>query len=301
MFNYSEKQTKHELDEKMIGGQPGEHPTLLIGSVFYEGEFADPESSLDEASDLIHRQRELEEKTNLNSMVDVFIYDQEEIEWKLDFMLDETNGMFSIDVPESEVRIAALEYLDEQDELNRILFNSINLGITEREKKVLKRASPKAGIILGYNPKDTSVQGRMDIIKNGDSLIDTGLIEICEENDIIPFLDPAATPFGKDACETFRSIPVFKSEFGLPTGCSPHNVVESWQWLDERDNSYFETVDSSLDIAPIVLGADFLYYGPIENSEKEFHNIAAIDKLIAEGSETYFGTKIERPHPYYLE
>ncbi|MFW5928720.1 MAG: hypothetical protein ACOCSL_05890 [Thermoplasmatota archaeon] len=300
MFNYSKKQTRYNIYDTKIGGQPGEYPTLLIGSIFYEGEFDDPKKSKKIVSELIQEQKELSEKTNLNSIVDIFIYEKKEIKWKIDFILDETDGLFSIDIPDSEVRTETIKYIDSQDSLDRVLYNSINLGITSKEKNVLRENPPEAAIVLGYNPKNTSVQGRLDILKNGDGLTDSGLLEICKSNDIKPLIDTGATPFGKDACETLRAIPVLKSDLGLPIGSAPHNVIESWDWMEKVDKSIFNTVDSAIDTLPILLGADFLYYGPIENCEKEFYTVATVNKLVAEGSETYFGTEIDGYHPYHL-
>lgn len=300
MFNYSTEQEEYDLQGINIGGQPGKYPTLMIGSIFYEDEFEEPKKSKIDASELIQNQKELSEGTNLNSIVDIFIYEKNEIKWKIDFILDETDGLFSIDIPDSEVRTETIKYIASQNSLDRVLYNSINLGITSEEKSMLKENPPEAAIVLGYNPKSTSVQGRLDIIENGDGLTDSGLLEICKSSKIKPFIDTGATPFGKDACETFRSIPVFKSTLGLPTGCAPHNIVESWNWLENCEGSLFDTIDSSVDTLPILLGADFLYYGPIENCKKEFHTIATVDKLIAEGSETYFGTDIDDFHPYFL-
>jgi len=300
MFNYSTEQEEYDLQEIKLGGQPGKYPTLMIGSVFYEGEFEVPKESLDKAEKLIEKQRDIGKKTKLNSIVDVFIYEKDEIRWKLDFIIDKTSGLFSIDVPDSEVRVEAIKYLDDKNSLDRVLYNSINLGITPEEETILETYPPEAAVVLGYNPTNTNVNGRLNIIEDGGELLDEGLLEICNKNDIKPLLDTGATPFGKDACETLRAVPVFKSDLGLPTGCAPHNIVESWDWMDDRDQSIFNTVDSAIDTLPILLGADFLYYGPIENCQKEFHTVAIVDKLVAEGSETYFGTEIDVYHSYHL-
>ncbi len=302
MFSYTKEQEFHDLDGIRIGGQPGVRPTLMVGTVFYQEQFDDPRSSIDEVIDLIDEQKKISERVSIPSMVDFFIYEKEEIDWKLDLALDNIDGMFSLDMPESEVRIEVLKRLDEIGALDRVIYNSLNLGLTEDEIECLKKYSPRSAVLLAYNPQMNNTQGRIDIIKEGGKLMEKGLLPLAEEIGIdFPLLDTAATPFGEKACESLRAIPVFKNEFGLPTGCSLHNTVESWEWLKQYENKeqIFEILDTSIDNLPILLGADFIYYGPIENAHHSLLNTAMVDKLIAEGAQDYFGIDVVDKHPYH--
>ncbi len=302
MFSYAEEQTTHELDDMKVGGQPGEFPTLMVGTMFYEDQFKEPISSLDEASELIDRQNKISEKASVPSMVDIFIYEKEEVRWKLDFALDKIDGFFSVDVPESEVRMKVLEYLEEQDSLDRVIYNSLNLGLEEEEYELLKDKTPAGAILLAYNPQDNSTHGRKEMISEGGVLLDEGLLEMSEKIGVeYPLLDTAATTFGEGACEAVRSVPVFKTEFGLPVGCSLHNTLEAWRWLDqyEHKGEIFDIIDAAVDNLPMLLGADFIYYGPIENAERSIVNAAFTDKIIAEGAQDYFGIEVSEAHPYH--
>ena len=302
MFSYTKEQATFELETIKVGGEPGQFPTMMVGTVFYEGQFKEPEKSKEKVKTLIERQKKMSEKTSIPSLVDFFIYEKEEVEWKIDFALQNTEGYFSLDMPESEVRIEALKYLDEKDALSRVIYNSFNLGVTEEELEVLEEKTPSAAIMLAYNPQSNNTQGRLDILTNGGNLLDEGLLTMAQDIGIEKtFLDTAATPFDEGACETIRSIPVFKSELGLPVGCAFHNTVEAWQWLEEYEDKKYvmDALDTGIDGLPVLLGADFIYYGPIENSRLSFPYIAMVDKLIAEGAEDYFGQEIDKDHPYY--
>ncbi len=302
MFSYTKEQKTYELGDIKVGGLPGQFPTLMVGTVFYKGQFKNPKRSKSKVSALIQKQKEFSEKTSIPSLVDFFIYEKDEVEWKIDFAIENTDGYFSLDIPESEVRIKALEYLDEQDALSRVVYNSFNLGVTDKELEVLKEKTPSAAIILAYNPQNNNTQGRLDILTDGGKLLEKGLLDMAKEVGIEKtLLDTAATPFGEDACETIRAIPVFKSELGLPVGCALHNTVESWQWLEEYSDrkKILDSIDTGIDGLPVLLGADFIYYGPIENSRYSFPYIAMVNKLIAEGAEDYFGQDIDEEHPYY--
>jgi len=301
MFSYTQEQRTYDLEGIKLGGQPGVYPTLMVGTIFYKDQFEDPKKEQEKAVDLILEQDELSKKTSIPSLVDIFIYEKEEIEWKIDFALDHIEGFFSLDMPESEVRIEVIKHLEEIDALDKVIYNSLNLGITKEEIEELKENTPKGAILLGYNPQKNNTQGRADIIKDGGALMDEGLLPLAKDIGVEYFLlDTAATPFGEKACESLRAVPVFKNEFGLPTGCSLHNTVESWKWLNEYEgkDKIFKTLDTSIDNLPVLLGADFIYYGPIENSSLALPNMAMVNKLIAEGAEDYFGVEVSEKHPH---
>jgi len=300
MFSYTREQKTFDLEGIKVGGQPGVNPTLMVGTIFYEDQFEDPKEGREKAAELIHEQNKLSKRTSIPSLVDIFIYEKKEIEWKVEFALENIDGIFSLDMPESEVRIEVLNHLEEIGALEKVIYNSLNLGVREKEEKMLKENTPKGAILLGYNPQKNNTQGRVDIIKDGGALMDKGLLPLAEDSGIeYIFLDTAATPFGEKACESLRAVPVFKNEFGLPTGCSLHNTVESWKWLNEYESkeNIFKTLDASIDNLPVLLGADFIYYGPIENASLALPNMAMVDKLMAEGAEDYFGAEISEEHP----
>ncbi|MFO8110195.1 MAG: hypothetical protein R6U17_06740 [Thermoplasmata archaeon] len=299
MFTFAKEQTTLELGDLRVGGQPGENATLAVGSIFYEGQFQEPKKALGDAEGLINTQRDMADELAVQTLVDIFIYDQEEIEWKVNFILEAFDGMISFDVPESTVRMQLLEYLEQVGSLDRTIYNSINLGITEEELKVIQRCTPLGAILLAYDPQDNSTQGRLNMIKGGSKLIPQGMLEM---SDMIEYklLDTAVTPFGEGTSESLRAIPVFKSEFGLPTGCAMHNAVEAWNWLSKyrRKEEVMPILDAAVDVPPMIFGADFIYYGPIENARHQLPMVAMIDRLIGEGAETYFGIEVPEDHPF---
>ncbi len=301
MFSFTQEQITYDLEGIKVGGQPGVYPTLMVGTIFYEDQFENPKREQKKAVELINKQDELSRKTSIPSLVDIFIYEKEEIEWKVDFALENIEGIFSLDMPESEVRIEVLNHLGEIGALDNVIYNSLNLGVTEKEIEKLEENTPNGAVLLGYNPQKNNTQGRVDIIKDGGALMQEGLLPLAREAGIeYLLLDTAATPFGEKACESLRAVPVFKNEFGLPTGCSFHNTVESWKWLKEYESEekVFETLDTAIDNLPVLLGADFIYYGPIDNAALALPNMTMVNKLIAEGAEDYFGIEVSENHPH---
>jgi tetrahydromethanopterin S-methyltransferase subunit H len=114
-------------------------------------------------------------------------------------------------------------------------------------------------------------------------------------------LDTASTPFGQHAADSLRAIPVFKSEFGLPTGCALHNTLESWGWMRDyrkKNRDVYEAIDIATAAMIPEFSGDYTIYGPIDNAPKVFPAVAFVDKLIAEGGSDFFGTEIKGPHPW---
>ncbi|MCK4717299.1 MAG: tetrahydromethanopterin S-methyltransferase subunit H, partial [Thermoplasmata archaeon] len=188
-----------------------------------------------------------------------------------------------------------------QGALDRVLYNSMNLGITEEEKEAIRSHPPKAAIVLGYNPRDLSTDGRMGILGHGSGMVEGGLIEMALECGIENLLlDTAATPFDHKAAETLRSIPAMKNRWGYPVGCSIHNTVESWLWLKKRrkeNRELYNICDIGSNGLTIVLGADYMVYGPVSNAPFAFPFVGMVDKLVSEGAEEYFGVEPPEIHP----
>ncbi|MBD3387637.1 MAG: hypothetical protein GF416_01185 [Candidatus Altiarchaeales archaeon] len=307
MHSFMREQAVVELGGVRFGGQPGENPTVLFGTLFYGREFKTlDDKTLTKAKEYVVGQESLSRETGIAGLIDVYIKDAKDIEKELNLVLDSTDLPFSIDSSDAETRAAALGWLAKAGALDRTVYNSINLGVTEDEIKALEKHTPAAAIVLGYNPRDMSVDGRADILSSGAGMVcvkDTGLLDLARDAGVEGILlDTGATPFGSMSAETLRAIPVFKNQFGLPVGCSIHNTLESWSWMKEHRREHQEAYDcadaAANSMVPLMSG-DFIVYGPISSYGRIFPSIAFADKLVAEGSADYFGVKVSDSHPYF--
>jgi len=307
MYSFIKEQAVLEVAGTRFGGQPGENPTVLFGTVFYGKEFKELDAAAyKRAGQLISQQERISEETGVPGLLDVYIKDEKYVKPEIDAVLKATDRPFSIDSSDAKVRAKALEYLDGAGALDRTIYNSINLGITEDEIKALGAHTPKAALILGYNPRDMSVDGRMDIIQSGAGMLcvaGKGLLDVARDAGIDNILlDTGATPFGSMSAETLRAIPVFKNQFGLPVGCSIHNTLESWGWMKDLrkgDPQAYDCADAAANSMVPLAAGDFIVYGPVSSCGRIFPTIAFADKLIAEGASDYFGLKVGKGHPYF--
>ena len=293
MFSFTKKQKKFKIKDIEIGGQPGENPTVLFGGFFFKGS-----PDFDKAEILLNKMLKLGKKTNVPTIPDFFIKKDEYVEEIIDFIDENLNDYpFSVDIIEPELKVRTLNLLKEKNMLDRTIYNSIHIGITLEEKNALKKCTPNAAIIVAFNPKDKSPDGKIEVLENGANLIDTGLLELTKKIKIKNmFVDTAAMAPGDYSGSAISSIPVIKEEYGLPTGCAIHNVVEKSDWL-KNFKSAKKVVDASSNLNIPIFGGDFAIFGPVEHSEYVLPMIAWQDILISEYAENYFGIKPNDLHP----
>ncbi len=294
MFSFTQKQEVFNISGVNIGGQPGENPTVLFGGLFFKGE---PDFSKAEKD--LKIMFEQSQKTGNPGIPDFFIRKEEYAENIINFIETSLpkNYPFSVDVQDPEIKLKVISLLGNRNLLPRVIYNSIHIGITEQEREALKSHTPEMAILVAFNPKDKSPDGKIEVLENGANLLDVGLLQLAKEMGIKKILvDTAALAPGDNSGAAIASIPVVKEEYGFPSGCAIHNVVEKSKWLDSFNNSR-KIVDASSNINISLFGGDFAIFGPIEQAKEVFPIMAWQDILISEYTENYFGISPTESHP----
>ena len=294
MFSFTKEQNIVDISGIKIGGQPGKYPTTLFGGFFFKGE-----PDFIEAKKHLEMMYKCSKKTGNPAIADFFVRKEEYIEKIIDFIIKNIpkQSPFSIDIIEPDLKIKILKALSEKNLLKRTIYNSIHVGTTEEERKALKKCSPEAAIFVAFNPKDKSPDGKIEVLENGANLLNTGLLGIAKETGIKKILvDTAAMAPGDNSGASIAAIPVIKEEYGFPTGCAIHNVVEKSKWIEDIGFSK-KPVDAASNINIPLFGGDFAIYGPAKNSELVFPMVAWQDILVAEYAENYFGVEPVSSHP----
>jgi len=294
VFSFTKEQEILEISDTKIGGQPGMYPTVLFGGMFFKGE-----PDYETAEKYLNNMLDLSKRTGNPAIPDLFIRKEEYIEEITNFIervLPE-NQPFSIDVTDPQVKVRVLECLHEKNLLSRTIYNSIHVGITDEEREALTKYTPEMAIIVAFNPKDKSPDGKIEVLENGAHITDIGLLDISKNLGIKKILiDTAALAPGDNTGAAIAAIPVIKEEYGLPTGCAIHNVVEKSKWLNDFESAR-KTVDASSNVNISLFGGDFAIFGPIGNADIVFPTVAWQDILISEYTENYFGISPDEYHP----
>ncbi|MHC1564551.1 MAG: tetrahydromethanopterin S-methyltransferase subunit H [Candidatus Hecatellaceae archaeon] len=309
MFRFQREQKIVEVGKVKFGGQPGEYPTVLAGTIFYGGHkiVSDPhkgEFDREKAEALIKRQEELSDTTMLPHVVQVFAEAPDAMIRYIDFVTSITDAPIIIDSTDAVTRAKGAKYVREVGLGDKSIYNSINVSLTGDEIEALRETKIPA-IVLAFNPKDqASVKGRMDVLTTGAGILQDGLLKIAQEFTDKILLDVAVTALGMGTGPSEMATYVMKTKFGLPVGCGIHNAVSAWVWLKRykkqvaEGREAFRICDVASAVIHIMCGGDFVLYGPIENAPYAFPLVAFTNCVVAEAVSVEAETKPVEEHPF---
>lgn len=239
MFKFDKEQAVHDFNGTMLGGQPGEYPSVLAASIFYnkhEVVLDDTTGKIDKpvAEGLWNRCQELSDQTGIPHFLQIISEYPEAFENYIDWFCDiDDKTAFLMDSSVPSALAHACNYVTEAGVANRAIYNSINGSIPPENIDALAKSDVDAAIVLAFNPADPSVAGREKVlVEGGVAGQDLGMLEIAEKCGITrPILDTAATPLGLGSGGAYREILACKAIHGQPTGGAYHNMTVSWTWL----------------------------------------------------------------------
>lgn len=281
VFRFERHQHISEVGGIKIGGQPGENPTVLLGTMFYTGHKIVEDRKTckfdrKRAEELINRQETLSDETSLPGMLDLVALSGDEIRCYIDFVTSVTDMPFSIDIWKLEPKLAAARYIKEQGLTDKAIYSSIAPWSEdiEREVRELKSLGLKNTILVCYNKDDKTALGKAKILEDfllpkaraagfKNFLVDTSVLSL-----------PAAS-------YSFLANKAIKEKYGLPTGCAPSNGTDMWKMPKERWGKLgFAGVDGAAHAIASLLWNDFLLYGPVESAPWVFPAVATANAIL---------------------
>ena len=258
-----------------MGGQPGENPPVLIGSMFHKGDRLlhsrlGKDFDRKGAGDLLKKQEELSQQTGLPAMVDLVGNTGDELKAYIDFVAGATSVPICIDAWKLGPRLEAARYAAELGLLGRVLYNSVGPWSEdlEREVAVLGEIGVKHVVLVAFDMDDQMPAGRMKCLARllkalrgvplESILVDTSVMNL-----------PATA---------FCSLANYqvKKRHGLPVGSSPANGT--YMWKEARldwEGTGFAGIDAAVHALASVLWHDFLFYGPMSAMDRIFPAVAA--------------------------
>ncbi len=308
MFKFDKKQEVFEVGGVKVGGQPGEYPTVLIGTMFYNrhkivtnedtGEF-----DKGAADSLWNDMQEMGDITGNPYINQIVGETPEAIKKFIDWFVEvDDKTPFLIDSSAGDVRSAAADYVTEIGVAKRAIHNSINSSVHEDEIEAITRSGMDAAIVLAFNATDPSVKGKLEILEVGGTGQDKGMLEIAKECGITkPLIDVAATPLGAGAGATIRAVTTVKGHLGLPVGAGYHNMASAWDWMKTFKKTHkdaYMPADIGTNLVAQIMGSNFQLFGPIENATTVFPATAMVDIILAEtAKELGIAIADEENHP----
>lgn len=304
MFKFEKEQKVFNIAGVNIGGQPGEYPTALIGSIFYNGhkivsDKAKGEFDKKQAEALINRVEEISEKTGNPYILDVVGESAEALIKYIDFVADATERPFLVDGVTFQIRMPAVKHIVEIGLTERVIYNSIDFHVSDEEIDFLKDCKVQNAVLMAFNPKKPWADGRVDVLK-GDSG-QRSLLKAAEDAGVQKVLVDTAVLDMPSIAICAKAIQLVKGEFGLPAGCGPANAVTTWKRVKKGEfgSNAYEVCSGGSAIMTQMMGADFVMYGPIELSEDAFIACAMTDALVAYAARKLGIVTKTRNHPLY--
>ena len=289
MMRFHNEQKEFTISDVKFGGQPGTRRAVMVGSLCY------PRHSIVEdrtagickpgsLKKLIEAMNGAAIETGTPGAVMLYAETAQAMEAYLRDVADLTTFPLFLDSPSSDVRLAGCSAAMEMGIGDRIIYNSLSAGATKEELNGVKDSGIKAAVLLAFNPKDIQTKGKIYLLDDGGGILPDGLIELAKQSGIsMPLLDTAVMAADQNAGASLRTILVAKAKWGLPCGCALHNAVESYgplSKLEGDDRKIYRYVDVASVVMPMMAGADFVMYGPIEYSRRAFHAAGFADEML---------------------
>jgi len=297
-FRFNVKQNIYTIGEVKVGGQPGELPTFLIGSLFWLGQKIVQDANrglfdVKEAEKIINTMQTQSDITGIKFGFDIVGTTEIAFEEYIDFVAKHTDAPLILDAMSPKARMAAADMVKKMGLADRCIYNSVYKGVTESEITKLKESGIESAIVLADNQKDNSLEGKMAIVQEA--------LELAERADITkPLIDTAIPAFAPDMGTSVRALSAMKEKYGYPVGLGSGNVVTTMGWVKANIAKEFRKgcVTATNSIMQMA-GANYLMFGPAEQAEWVFPAVAVTDIYIASAAADLGTRPLGETHPIY--
>ncbi len=297
-FKFNTKQNVYTVGKAKVGGQPGELPTFLIGSIFWLGQkmVQDANKGIFDAKvaeQIINTMQTQSDITGVQFAFDIVGTTDIAFEKYIDFVAKHSDAPLMLDAMSPKTRMTAAQLAKKMGLADRCLYNSVYKGVTDPELANLKDSGVKMSIVLADDPKDTTMEGKMKVIQEALALAEKGGITK-------PLIDTAIPAFAPDMGTAVRTIPIMKEKYGHPVGLGSGNVVTTMGWVKANFAKEFRPgCRTATNAIMQVAGANWLMIGPAEQAEWVFPAVAVTDTYIASAAGDLGTRPLEETHPIY--
>lgn len=249
-----------KVGDYTLGGQLGMNPTILFGTIFFEGQtlLMDSETGTfneDMAKKQISDNAGAGESVSVPVFIDVVADTEAAIEKQIDFTANQFDIPFLVDGSDSDVRIAGLKQAYQSNALQKTVYNSIGVDSPDEELEAVINHPPAAIIVSAIDTSNYGTDSAIEILYEIKKKLPQNLHKKLLLD--IGFLDEASV---KMACQIGKKV---REDTGLPVGGAPCNGLQMWDALRSRSNADFTVCLASTLGFCAAFGMDFLFAGPL--------------------------------------
>lgn len=297
MLRFASAQKVYRIGNVEIGGQPGERPTVMIGSIFFGGHAIvhDRQKGLfDEAKARAQLEREAAAaaETGNPRIVDVVGDTGEALIRYVEFVARHCDAPLLVDSPNPRARLEVVRHFCGSEVMPRLIYNSIDEHCTGEELDTLGACGVKSAVLLALSSSAVRPAARVSLLRDrllpaaeragiDNILVDTGVLDI------------------PSVGWTTEAVRLVKEELGYPTGSAPANAMYLWNKLRAKGTPFFEAASSVVLTLPQTLGANFVFYGPMRNAPWAYPAAAAMDAMVAHVGRLNKVRPVSEVHPLY--
>ncbi|MFW9782944.1 MAG: hypothetical protein ACFFFB_11740 [Candidatus Heimdallarchaeota archaeon] len=262
MLTYEKDQKVIEIGNVKLGGEPGENPTVMIGTVFYAKHAALLDEKIGKIDKVLLEKElnefsEIIEDTNMQGIIDIVGAYSEALVKECEVVSDIVDYPFLVDGLNDESRIPAMETLKEIGLLDKAILNSIDENTSEENLSKLRDIGVNCAVLLTFGTKYIFPHQKIEFLKNN-------LIPKAKKANIENYIVDTAVldlPSIGINVETTRLV---KNELGVPTGFAPANAIYGWNFIKKFGESARCGAIASIMAYCLNSGSDFVLFGPIK-------------------------------------
>ena len=158
MLNFETEQIISQIGNVKLGGQPGENPIVMVGTIFYAKHAAllnektgEVDKSLVEKE--LNEYTETIEDTKMQGIIDVVGAYPDALLKECELVADLVDYPFLVDGLNDSSRIPAIKGLKEIGLIDRAILNSIDEATSEENLEKLKEIGVKNAVLLTFGSR----------------------------------------------------------------------------------------------------------------------------------------------------
>ena len=242
----------------------------------------------------MEREAELSEETGNPRIVDVVGDTGQALARYIEFVAEHTKGPFLIDSATAKARTEAVRLISGLGLLDRAIFNSIDEYCRAEELDILRECGVKYAVVLAFSTRALQPSSRLKLLMGEDGLLAkakcAGLQEVLVDAGVLD------VPNIGWAAQVVHNV---KETLGYPAGCAPSNSFHMWERIRKKGSPCLEAAGSAMYTLPQVMGADFIFYGPISYARWAYPACSTADAMIAYAARNYQVRPKVETHPLY--
>ncbi|MEX2728662.1 MAG: tetrahydromethanopterin S-methyltransferase subunit H [Candidatus Sigynarchaeum springense] len=302
MKPFTKPQLPVTIGNVTLGGQPGEYPTCMIGSMFYKGhkvikDHASATFDIDEATKQLRDMEAIAGDTGMSFIVDVVGESADALVKYCQFVADTTASKQTpllMDGLTDEIRVPAMKTLVDSGLRDRLVYNSIEPKVKDETLEAIAACKIRHAILLSFDSAMLLPAQKLKLVQGWDDRtgIKEGLLAKAKRAGVEQCIVDVAVLDMPSIGIAARTIADVRDATGLPAGCAPSNAIFECGGIKRFGD---EARLTSLVAACTYLaanGASFVLFGPIKNARPVTLAVANADAFHA-----YAGRRIDKVKP----